>query len=349
MKHMRHMQQMKQWTMNATGRANLRLTGAPVPEPGPGEILVKVSAVSLNYRDRLAIDEGLTMVFPENGPFVPGSDMAGEVAAVGVGVDRFAPGDRVISTCLPGWIEGPGPGNARLGGPEALGSGHHPGVLAEYVVLDQNWAVRAPQSLSAVEASALPMAGLSAWTALVEQGRVHAGETVVVQGTGGVALFGLQIAAAHGAEVVAISGDDTKLARTKELGAAHRINRLTQDWVAAVHELTRDHGADHILETIGGHHLARSIEAAAVGGHISLIGILEGYEVSGHVGHLARKKLRIDGLQAGHRRALEDLVRAADRITLRPVIAAEYALPDLPSALAHLERGAFGKVVVTAA
>ncbi|MCA2230148.1 zinc-dependent alcohol dehydrogenase family protein [Nonomuraea aurantiaca] len=338
---------MKQWTMKTTGRANLELTEAPIPDPAPGEILVKVSSVALNYRDRLAIDEGLTMTFPDNGPFVPGSDMAGEVVAVGTGADRFAPGDRVISVCLPGWVDGPGPGNARMGGPEALGSGHYPGVLSEYVALDQEWAVRAPASLSDVEASTLPMAGLSAWTALVEQGRVHAGQTVVVLGTGGVALFGLQIAATHGAEVIVVSGDDAKLARAKDLGAAHLINRTTRDWVEAVYQATHDRGADHILETIGGHHLARSIEAAAVAGHISLIGILEGYEISGHVAHLARKKLRIDGLQVGHRRALEDLVRAADHIALHPVIAAEYALHDLPSALAHLERGAFGKVVIT--
>lgn len=340
---------MKQWTMRTTGRANLELADAPIPGPAPGEILIRVSAVSLNYRDRLAIDEGLTMIFPETGPFVPASDLAGEVVAVGAGVDRFAPGDRVISTCLPGWIDGPGPGNARLGGPEALGSGHLPGVLAEYVALDQDWAVRAPVSLTDSEASTLPMAGLSAWTALVEQGRVHAGQTVVVQGTGGVALFGLQIAAAHGAEAIVISGDDGKLARTTDLGAAHRINRRTQDWVEAVYEATRDHGADHILETIGAHHLGRSIEAAAVGGHISLIGILEGYEISGHVAHLARKKLRIHGLQVGHRRALEDLVRAIDHLALHPVIAAEYPLTDLPAALGHLAHGAFGKIVITLA
>jgi NADPH:quinone reductase-like Zn-dependent oxidoreductase len=340
---------MKQWTMTTTGRANLELTEAPIPDPAPGQILVKVAAVALNYRDRLAIDEGLTMVFPGDGAFVPGSDMAGEVIAAGAGADRFAPGDRVISTCLPGWIDGPGPGNARLGGPEALGSGHLPGVLAEYVALDQEWAVRAPQNLTDTEASTLPMAGLSAWTALVEQGRVHAGQTVVVHGTGGVALFGLELAVAHGAEVMVISRDDAKLARTRELGAAHQINRTTRDWVEAVYEATGDRGADHILDTIGAHHLARSIEAAAVGGHISLIGILEGYEISGHVAHLARKKLRIDGLQVGHRTALEDLVRAADHLPLRPVIAAEYGLTDLPSALAHLERGAFGKIVIAVA
>ena len=124
------------------------------------------------------------------------------------------------------------------------------------------------------------------------------------------------------------------------------INRMRQDWVEAVYKHTHDRGADHILEIIGAAHLARSIEAAAVGGHISLIGILDGYEISGHVAHLARKKLRINGVQVGHRTALEDLVRAANHIPLRPVIAAEYALADLPSALDHLERGPAGKVVI---
>lgn len=337
---------MKYWTMGAVGRANLELSGGPIPTPGPGQILVKVAAVALNFRDRLAIDDGLTMIFPETEPFVPGSDMAGVVEAIGAGVDRFTPGDRMISTCLPGWIDGPGPGSARIGGPEALGSGYYPGVLAEYAVLDQHWAVRAPERLSDAEASTLPMAGLTAWNALIENGHLRAGQTVVVQGTGGVALFGLQIAAAHSAEVIVISGDDAKLARAKDLGAAHGINRTTSDWVEAVCTLTGDRGADHILEIIGGNHLARSIEAAAVGGRISLIGILNGYEISGGIAHLARKKLTIDGIQVGHRRALENLVRAVDQIGIAPVIAAEYPLADLPSALEHLDHGAFGKVVV---
>lgn len=338
---------MKYWTMSTTGRANLELAEGPIPTPAPGQILVKVAAVALNFRDRLAIDDGLTMVFPESGPFVPGSDMAGVVEAVGPDVDRFTPGDRVISTCLPDWIDGPGPGNARVGGPEALGSGYHPGVLAEYVILHQNWAVHAPGTLTDAEASTLPMAGLTAWNALIEIGRLRTGQTVVVQGTGGVALFGLQIAAAHGAEVIVLSGDDAKLARAKALGAAHGINRTTSDWVEAVYSLTGDRGADHILEIIGGDHLARSLEAAALGGHISLIGVLNGYEFSGGLAHLARKKLTIHGVQVGHRRALENLVRAIDQTGITPVIAAEYPLADLPSALEHLDRGAFGKVVVT--
>jgi NADPH:quinone reductase-like Zn-dependent oxidoreductase len=286
------------------------------------------------------------MIFPKDRPFVPGSDMAGVVTGIGTGVHRFEPGDRVISTCLPDWIDGAGPGDARLGGPEALGSGHYPGVLTEYLVLDQDWAVRAPESLSDAEASTLPMAGLTAWTALVDRGHVRAGHTVVVQGTGGVALFGLQIAAAHGAEVIVISGDDAKLARAKGLGATHGINRIRQDWVEAVYDLTGERGADHILEIVGGTHLARSLEAAAVGGRVSLIGILAGYEVSGQIAHLARKKLTIDGIQVGHRRALEDFVRAVDRAGITPVVGGEYSLGDLPSALDHLAHGPFGKVVV---
>lgn len=308
----------KHWTMSATGRANLELAEAPIPAPGPGQIVVKLAAVALNFRDRLAIDEGLTVIFPESEPFVPGSDMAGVVEAIGGGVDRFAPGDRVISTCLPDWIEGPGPGNARLGGPEALGSGHYPGVLAEYVVLDKNWAVHAPGRLSDAEACTLPMAGLSAWSALIEGGNLRAGDTVVVQGTGGVSLFGLQIAAAHGAEVIVISGDDAKLARARDLGASHGINRTTIDWVEDVYARTEDRGADHVIEIIGGNHLARSIEAAAVGGRISLIGILNGHEISDAIAHVARKKLTIDGIQVGHRRALENLVRAIDRTAITP-------------------------------
>jgi NADPH:quinone reductase-like Zn-dependent oxidoreductase len=337
---------MKYWTMESAGRAALELAEGPIPAPGAGEILVKVAAVALNYRDRLAIDHGLTMIFPESGPFVPGSDMAGTVVAIGSGVDRFRPGDRVISACLPDWIDGHGPGNARLGGPEALGSGYHPGVLAEYVALHQDWTVRGPDRLDDAAASTLPMAGLTAWTALVERGRLRPGRTVLVHGTGGVALFGLQIAVAHGAEVIVVSHDDAKLVRAEELGAAHGVNRTTHDWVEAVFALTGDRGADHVLETVGGAHLARSIEAAAVGGRISLIGILDGFELAGQIAHFARKKLTLDGIQVGHRSALEELVRSVDTTGLTPVVAAEYALEDLPSALAHLEEGAFGKVVV---
>ena len=182
---------------------------------------------------------------------------------------------------------------------------------------------------------------------MVERGGVHAGQTVLVHGTGGVAVFGLQIAVAHGAETIVVSGDDDKLERAKALGARHGINRHKEDWVEAVYRLTGDRGADHILETVGGPHLGRSLEAAAVTGRVALIGVLEGFEVSGSFAALARKRLIVEGTQVGHRRSLEDLVRAVDRIGLKPVIDAEYDIENLPAALDHVARGPFGKIVVT--
>ena len=334
---------MRQWTLETIGRERLALTTTPIPRPAPGEILVKVSATSLNYRDKLVIETGMGL--PLKFPFVPASDMAGIVESLGVGVTRFKPGDRVISTFAPGWIDGLNQGTARVPPYKTLG-GFYPGVLSEYLAFPEDWLSPAPSSLDDGEASALPCAGLTAWFALVERGALRLGQTVVVHGTGGVALFGLQIAKAHGAEVIVVSGSDDKLAKAKALGAAHGINRNTENWVEAVHRLTGDRGADHIVETVGGAHLGRSIEAAAMGGRISVIGVLDGFEVSGPVGPLMLKGLTVQGMSVGHRRALEDLVRAVDRLKLKPVIDARYALMDLPRALEHLDRGPFGKIVV---
>lgn len=335
---------MKQWTLKDIGRANLELVEAEAPTPAEREILVKVSAVALNYRDILLIEDGLGLP-GDIEPFVPGSDAAGVVVATGDAVTRFETGDRVISTFIPGWVDGPAFGTAREPSYHTLG-GAVQGVLSEYVVLDQDWAVNAPESLNDSEASTLPCAGLTAWTALVERGHLHAGQTVVVEGTGGVALFGLQIAAAHGGEVIVVSGDDDKLTRAKALGAKHGINRHQEDWVEAVYRLTRDRGADHVLEIVGGAHLGRALQAAAVFGRVSLIGVLEGFEISGHFAPLAAKHLTVEGIQVGHRNGLEDLVRAIDRTGIKPVIDAEYALADVPAALDHLARGPFGKIVV---
>jgi NADPH:quinone reductase-like Zn-dependent oxidoreductase len=334
----------KQWTLKDIGRANLELAEVPMPIPAANEILVKVSAVSLNYRDILLIEDGLGFSAKAR-PFVPGSDAAGVVIATGATATRFREGARVVSTFIPGWIDGPGFGTAREPNYRTLG-GAMQGVLSEYIVLDQDWAVKAPDSLSDIEASTLPCAGLTAWTALVERGNLYAGQTVVVQGTGGVALFGLQIATAHGAEVIVISSNDDKLSRAKALGARHGINRKKEDWVEAVYRLTNDRGAEHILEIVGGAHLARSLEAAAVFGRISLIGVLEGFEISGHFAPLALKHLTVEGIQVGHRKSLEDFIRAIDQTGIKPVIDAEYALADLPAALDHLARGPFGKIVM---
>jgi NADPH:quinone reductase-like Zn-dependent oxidoreductase len=338
---------MKQWTLKDVGRANLEFVSTAIPAPAEHEILVKVIAVSLNYRDLLLIEDGLGFAAKAD-PFVPASDAAGVVVAAGTAVTRFKPGDRVISTFIPGWIDGPGFGTAREPNYRTLG-GAMQGVLSEYIVLDQDWAVKAPEGLDDAEASTLPCAGLTAWTALVERGHLHAGQTVVVQGTGGVALFGLQIAAAHGADVIVVSGDDDKLERAKALGARHGINRKKEDWVEAVYRLTGDRGADHILEIVGGAHLGRALQAAAVFGRVSLIGVLEGFEISGHFAPLALKHLTVEGIQVGHRKSLEDFVRAIDQTGIKPVVAAEYAFADLPAALDHLTRGPVGNVVVRVA
>lgn len=334
---------MRHWQLTGFGRENLRLEEAPRPVPGAGEVLVKVAAVSLNYRDRLVIDNGMGAALPF--PLTPLSDMAGTVEAVGEAASRFRPGDRVVTTFFPGWIDGPAPGRADALDGRALG-GQHPGVLADYVALPEDWLVRAPASLDFAQASTLPCAGLTAWFALIEQGRLRAGERVLVQGTGGVALFGLQIAKAHGAEVFVTSGSADKLARAKALGADHAIDRRREDWTAATHRLTGGRGLDHILELVGGAHLARSLEAVAIGGRVSVIGVMEGFDLSGGAGPLMMKNATVQGIRVGHRRALEDLVQAVDATGLKPVIDARYRMDELPTALDHLERGAFGKIVI---
>lgn len=334
---------MKEWAIDALGAQNLKIRERQVPEVGRGEVLVKTKAVSLNYRDKLVLEDGMGMDLKF--PFVPGSDMAGVVEAVGRDVTRFRPGDRVISTFAPGWLDGQRPGNARTPSPAALG-GYLPGVFSEYLVFPEDWFVRAPDSLDDAEASTLPCAGLTAWFALVEKGRLKAGDRVVVQGTGGVALFGLQIAKAHGAEVIVTSGSRDKLERALALGADHGIDRLAGDWVERVYEITGDHGADHILEIAGGAHLGKSLQAVAVEGRISVIGVLEGIEISGPVPPLLMKSPVVQGIGVGHRRALEDLVGAVDRIGLKPVIDGRYPFEAFRKALAHLDRGPFGKVVV---
>jgi NADPH:quinone reductase-like Zn-dependent oxidoreductase len=328
--------------MDAMGVNRLELREVPLPKPGRGEVLVKVAAVSLNYRDKMVIESGRGL--PIAFPFTPGSDLAGTVVALGESATRFSIGDRVISVITPDWIDGVRKGDARTPSYRTLG-GYYPGVLAEYVAFPEAWFVRAPATLEDAQASTLPCAGLTAWFALVERGHLRAGETVLVEGTGGVALFGLQIARAHGAEAI-VSGSAGKLARAKALGANHVIDRRQDDWVEAVLKATGDRGADHILELVGGPHLGKAVQASAVGGRISLIGALEGFEATTPSAPLMFKDVTIQGIGTGHRRGLEDLVRAVDGTGLKPVIDKCYPMAYLSAALEHLDRGAFGKIVI---
>ena len=335
---------MQRWSMNALGRENLKLTQEPVPKPGPGEVRVRVNAVALNSRDKMVI-EGM-MPIPLSFPFTPASDMAGVVDSIGEGVTRFQPGARVISTFFPEWIDGRPQADARHL-PYKTSGGYFPGMLAEYVIVNENGLVAAPETLDDVEASTLPCAGLTAWFALVERGNLRAGQSVLVQGTGGVAIFALQIAKALGAEVYVTSGSDEKLARAKKLGADRGINRLKGDWAEALLTLTQDRGIDHIIETVGGENLQHSLRAVAVHGRISVIGVLAGSEITLSAGELLLKSPVIQGIGVGHRRALEEFVRAVEVTGLKPVIEQRYRFDQLEQALEHLDRGAFGKIVLT--
>jgi NADPH:quinone reductase-like Zn-dependent oxidoreductase len=336
------MTQMRRWEMDAIGREELVLREVPVPQPGRGEVLVRVAAVALNYRDKMVVENGREL--PLAFPFTPGSDLAGTVVALGDNAARFDEGDRVISTFTPDWVDGLRPGDARTPAYRTLG-GVYPGVLAEYVAVPQDWLVPAPRTLGDAEAATLPCAGLTAWFALAERGHVRPGETVLVEGTGGVALFGIQIAKLHGARVV-VSGSADKLEGALALGADHGVDRRQEDWVEAVLAVTGDRGADHVMELVGGSHLGQAIRITAVGGHVYQIGALDGFEVSAPVMPLMLKDITIHGIATGHRRALTRLVDAVDRSGLTPTIDTRYPLTELHAALDHLDRGAFGKIVV---
>lgn len=331
----------QRWELAAPGLEQLVLQGYPLPAPQAGEILIAAEAVSLNYRDGEIMAHGMGRAL--DFPHTPGSDLAGRVVAVGAGVTRFAVGERVLSAFIPDWIDG-----ASLPWSAAPSRGSPlPGVLAQYVLDRADGYVRAPASLSAAAASTLPVAGLTAWMALIEHGRLHAGQTVVVQGTGGVSLFAVQLAAAHGARVIVISGSDDKLERARALGAHEGINRLrTPAWHEQVLALTGGRGADHILEMAAGENVERSLRAVAQGGRISLIGLLESDQFSLPVLPLIGSRASITGIAVGPRRALEDMVRAVDLLRIQPVIDAVYPFSQAGAAFAHLQRGAFGKVVI---
>lgn len=331
--------QRRAWQIDAFGAKNLRCVQDDLSPPGPGKILVRVQAVSLNHRDLLLLDDRYGWTPPL--PFTPGSDMAGIVVATGAGVTRFVPGDAVLGAFFAGWIDGPWPTEdaMQLGGPG-------PGMLATHVVLDEQWAVRAPASLTAVQACTLPCAALTAWYGLVEECGLRAGQAVLVHGTGGVALFGLQFARMHGARVIVVTGSEAKRADTLALGASDVLLRGS-DWPAEVKRLTGGRGADHVLEIAGGANLSRTLEALAPNGTVSIIGLLEGGAAEGLAMQAVRSRATIRGIRIGHRRALEDMLRAIEFNGMQPVVAGTHAFEDLPRAFEQLEAGPFGKVVVT--
>jgi NADPH:quinone reductase-like Zn-dependent oxidoreductase len=324
------------------GPDGLRLDDLPRPAPGPGEVLVAVRAASVNYRDLLVARGVYNKNLPL--PMVPFSDGAGEVVEVGSGVSRVRPGDRVAAIFMQTWLGGElADADAR----SALGGGG-PGMLAELVALNEQGLVKLPDHLTFEEAATLPCAGVTAWHALVSEGQIKAGDTVLVQGTGGVSLFALQFARLAGARVIVTSSSDEKLERAKGLGASDGINYKTHpDWDARARELTGGRGVDHVVEVGGAGTLARSLRAVRTGGRISLIGVLAGGAGEVAMFPILMKNIRVQGIFVGSRAMFEDMNRAIALHGLHPVVDRVFPLAEAPQAVRHLESGGhFGKVVV---
>ncbi|HEX7954759.1 MAG TPA: NAD(P)-dependent alcohol dehydrogenase [Burkholderiales bacterium] len=320
----------------------LKLAERPVPTPQRGEILVRIKAASLNYRDLAILTQKYMAALPL--PYVPASDACGEVVEVGEDVTRFKVGERVTPIYTQGWHDGyPTPEQRTkrtLGAPLS-------GVLQGYVVVPAEDAVSAPSNLNDGEAATLPIAALTAWSTL-QEGGVKAGDTVLVQGTGGVALFALQFAKIMGARVIALSSSEDKLARAKQLGADIGINyRTTPDWGAAVREATGGRGVDIIVETAGAT-LGQSLAAVAFGGFIGIVGFVAGMKADIPLRSIIGPMIRIQGIAVGSRARFEAMNRAIALHRLRPAIDSTFALEKAADAFRHLEQGKhFGKIVIS--
>jgi NADPH:quinone reductase-like Zn-dependent oxidoreductase len=326
----------------ATSMDGLSQVERPEPGVGPGQVKVRVRAVSLNFRDQ-AIIAGQYLGGPVQQPTIPLSDGAGEVVEVGEGVTRFAVGDRVAATFFQGWLDGPRSDAL----PPALGSPLD-GMLAEYVVLDEDGWVSLPPQMSFEEGAALPCAAVTAWHALMVANPIRAGQSVLALGTGGVSIFALQIARMVGAEVLITSSSDDKLARARDLGASETINyRSHPDWEQEVLRLTGGRGVDHVVEVGGVGTLARSFQAVATSGAVSLIGVLAGREGDTNPQILLAKSARLQGIFVGSRRMFEDMNRAFTVNGIRPVVDRVFAFDEVADAYGYQLAGShFGKIVI---
>jgi NADPH:quinone reductase-like Zn-dependent oxidoreductase len=324
----------------ATGIDALVELDLPTPKPGPRQVLVKVAACSLNYRD-LAIALG-TYRMPIKPSLVPLSDGTGEVVEVGAGVTRVKVGDRVASCFFQRWIGGPPEADTHA---SALGGGLD-GMLRDYAVLEEHGVVKLPSHLSFEEGATLPCAAVTAWHALAEHARVVAGQTVLVQGTGGVSIFALQLARLMGAQVIVTSSSEQKLARAKELGATHGVNyKTTPEWDKAVVEASGG-GVDHVVEVGGPGTLARSLRAIRIGGKITLIGVLSGAAEINPMLIFARRA-NLQGISVGSMQMFEAMNRAISVSGLKPIIDKVFSFDDAPAAYRHLQSAQhFGKIVI---
>lgn len=336
---------MKTWEIQSDfGIENLNLIEKPDPQPGPGEVLVGVRACSLNYRD-LQVVQGLydpKMSLPR----VPFSDGAGEVLAVGEGVEKFEAGDRVAGIFMQKWVGGEITPDAAA---SALG-GAIDGMLSEQVVLKEHGLVHLPDHLSFEEAATLPCAAVTAWNALVDKGGLKAGDTVLALGTGGVSIFALQFANLFGARTIITSSSDEKLERARKLGASDTVNyKQNPDWEKEVLELTGGRGVDHVVEVGGPDTLSKSLVAARMGGNVAMIGVLTGAKGSVPTAAILRKSVRVQGIYVGSREMFESMNRAIALHEMTPVVDRTFPFEEAREALRHMESAAhFGKIVIQA-
>jgi NADPH:quinone reductase-like Zn-dependent oxidoreductase len=326
------------------GIDNMRLAQRPAPVAGRGQVVVAMSMAALNARDLIVPERGYGRA-TGNLPLIPVSDGVGEVVEIGAGVTRVAVGDRVCPTYFQNWIAGdptPARFSSALGGPLD-------GVMADLALFAEDGVVRVPAYLTDAEAATLPCAALTAWSAVATHGRTRPGDKLLIQGTGGVALFALAFAKLHGAHVTVISSSDDKLARVREMGADAAINyRETPDWARASREITADRGGyDNIIELGGADTLPLSLRAVRPGGIVSLIGVLSGLDIKASLGLVVSRQVRLQGVTVGHRDGFEAMLAAMAQHEIRPVLGRTFAFEDLRGAMDHLRQsGHFGKTLI---
>jgi len=325
------------------GMDYLRVSERPVPRPGPDEVLIQMAAPSLNYRDLVVPNRGYGN-HSGNLPLIPVSDGMGVVVEIGKGVRRVAVGDRVCPTYFQNWIAGE-PDLERL--TQSLG-GPIDGTMAEFMCLSEQGVVKVPSAFSDLEAATLPCAALTAWNAIQSATSLRAGDNVLIQGCGGVALFAVQFARLLGAHVTVISSSDARMERVRGLGAHQTINyREHPEWAKATREITQGRGYDLIVELGGEKTLPQSLRCVRPGGTIAMIGILSGSGLETSLGYVITRQVRLQGITVGHRDGFEAMVRAIDLHKISPVIDRVFAFDELKDALAYLKSGAqFGKVCI---
>lgn len=328
----------------AWGFDNLKKADRAKPVPQRGQVLIAMRMASLNARDLIVPERGYGRATGEL-PLIPVSDGVGEVVSVGDGVTRVKVGDRVCPTYFQSWAGGD-PTPERLS--SALG-GPLDGVMADFVCLPQEGVVKVPAYLTDAEAATLPCAALTAWSAIATHGRTQAGDKVLIQGTGGVALFALAFAKLHGAHVTVISSSDQKLEVARGIGADTLINyRQEADWARASRDITADRGGyDNIIELGGTATLPLSMRAIRPGGTISVIGVLTGIDLNASIGPIVTRQIRLQGITVGHRDGFEAMLKAMTQHQVRPVLGETFAFDDLKAAMLQLRQGqSVGKTLI---